>query len=67
MQSTEITSLSEGMATLPGIPSEKSYFKPIIYPEKFDHYKRFSEMDTVDMYLVEIANTGTDNPIKLFR
>ena len=65
-QRPKITSISGGMEILPGMRSEKLYFKPIIYPEKFDQYKRISEMNTVDYYLIEIANTGTDDPMRLF-
>lgn len=64
-QGLEKTSLSGGMEILPGMRSEKLYFKPIIYPEVWDQCKG-SEINILNMYLLEIVNTGTANPRKLY-
>lgn len=66
LQRPKITSLSGGMEILPGMRSEKLYFKPIIYPREWDQYKGLSQMNILDEYLLEIANVGTDDPTKLF-
>ena len=65
-QDLKITSLSGGMMILPGMRSEKLYFKPIIYPEEWDQCKGSSQMEIMEMYLLEIVNTSIDNPRKLY-
>ena len=65
-QELKITSLSGGMEILPGMRSENLYFKPVIYPEKWDQYKGIFEIGEINSYLVAIANAGTDDPKKLY-
>lgn len=54
------------MEILPCMRSEKLYFKPIIYPEKWDQYKESYQMYIANCYLLHIANAGTDDPKQLF-
>lgn len=56
------------MEIVPGMRSKNLYFKPINYPEIWDQYKGvyMSELYIIDDYMLEIANTGTDDPLKLY-
>lgn len=61
-----ITSLSGGMEILPGLRSEKLYFKPIIYKYEWENYNRLSQMKILNKYLLKMANAGIEDPNKLY-